>query len=63
MSVFIDVLGLYKSGFALGVVAIGYSAYSLIKVRELSAFLDGTETICLSTGQAIRDSPTFRLLQ
>jgi hypothetical protein len=27
--------GLYKSGFALGVVGIVYSAYSLIKVCEL----------------------------
>jgi hypothetical protein len=27
--------GLYKSGFALGVCGIAYSAYSLVKVRGL----------------------------
>lgn len=39
--------GLYKSGFALGVVGIAYSAYSLVKVRDSSVamFLHLTENI------------------
>ena len=49
------VLGLYKTGFTLGVVGIFYSAYSLVKVRihPWQCPFHLTENIAHTIGEAI----------
>jgi hypothetical protein len=47
--------GLYKSGFALGVVGIFYSAYSLVKVGDscTAMSLHSTESVAPIIGEAL----------
>lgn len=49
------VLGVYKTGFTLGVVGICYSAYSLVKVRihPWQCPVHLTENIAHTIGEAI----------